>query len=183
MIRSLTEKGYLDSTEYLNEDGSLKEGAAFYIHHTYPNGNFELLAIDTESSNAQEKKNAENARIFMTALFDEYLSGEDPLFTASAVSAGVDEYWDKSNKEAFRSYMNFMNDLLGKDGYGKEVRMWGALSLFPGNTEVSKDITLEIWNCTEDDPIARIRDGFHVINIPQPYLYTTPGRYHKDMIR
>lgn len=183
VIRSLTEKGYLDSTEYLNEDGSLKEGAAFYIHHTYPNGNFELLAIDTESSNAQEKKNAENARIFMTALFDEYLSGEDPLFTASAVSAGVDEYWDKSNKEAFRSYMNFMNDLLGKDGYGKEVRMWGALSLFPGNTEVSKDITLEIWNCTEDDPIARIRDGFHVINIPQPYLYTTPGRYHKDMIR
>lgn len=183
VIRSLVEKGYLNEAEYMNADGSLKDGASFYIHHTYPNGNFELLAIDTESSNAQEKKNAENARIFMTALFDEYLEGDDPLFHTSAVSAGVDEYWDKSNKEAFRRYMNFMNDLLGQNGYGKEVRMWGALSLFPGNTEVSTDITLEIWNCTEDDPIARINDGFHVINIPQPYLYTTPGRYHKDMIR
>lgn len=184
VIKSLAEHGYLNRDEYLDADGELKDGVTFYIHNPK---NFELLAIDDESADATMKQNAVNAKIFMTALFDEYLGGENPLFTTGTVSAGVDEYWDKSgnNKEAFRRYMNYMYDLLGdtEDGYGKEVRMWGAMTALQGSTQVNNNIVLDIWATYEDDPIARMQEGFRVINIPQPYLYTTPGRYHKDMVR
>ena len=188
VITSLVNYGYLERGSYLNADGSVKEGVTFYTHN--PN-NFELLAIDDESTNETVRQRAVNAKIFMKALFDEYMGGIDgiePLFTTDTVNAGVDEYWDKSgnNKEAFRRYMNDMYDLLGNsaNGYGKEVYMWGSLEQLPGSTKVNNDITLFIWNSRgEDNPVNRMNEGFSVINIPQLYLYTTPGRFHKDMIR
>lgn len=182
VIKSLVEHGYLNSSDYLDGAGNVKEGASFYIHN--PN-NFELLAIDDTSTNAAVKKNAENAKIFMKALFDEYLDEDDPTFTSGTVNAGVDEYWDKSggNREAFRRYMNFMYDLLGEE-HGKEVRMWGAMEAISGSTEVNNNIIIEIWNGRgEDNAQNRINEGFRVVNIPQLFLYTTPGRYHKDMVR
>lgn len=178
VITSLVEHGYLDRAEYLNDDGSIKKN--FYIHH--PN-NYELLSIDDESTDEETRQNAVNAKIFMTALFDEYLGGDDPVFTAATVSAGVDEYWENTaaTQAAFRRYMNFMYELVGEK-YGKEVRMWGGLKLMGGSEGVNTNIILDEWNVsTEDDPIARMNDGFRIVNIPQPYLYTTPGRYHKDM--
>lgn len=178
VIKSLVDHGYLERSEYLDADGKVLDGKSFYIHN--PNY-FELLSIDDESSNAVERQNAVNAKIFMTALFDEYLGGSDPLVKAKTVNAGVDEYWDHSKGNAFRRYMNFMQELLGEK-YGKEVRMWGSLNNFPGNTEVNKDIIIEVWSVSEESPLARIAEGFRVINIPQPYMYTTPGRYHKDMV-
>lgn len=178
VITSLTEHGYLNRDEYLDASGNVKKN--FYIHHPR---NFELLAIDDQSTDEATRQNAIHAKIFMTALFDEYLGGDDPVFTAASVSAGVDEYWDNTaaNQSAFRRYMNFMYDLIGEK-YGKEVRMWGGLKLMGGSSGVNRDIILDEWNVgTEDDPKARMNEGFRVINVPQPYLYTTPGRYHKDM--
>lgn len=199
VIHALVEHGYLDRDTYLNADGSVKKN--FYTHKPGPSGtgNFELLSIDEESSNAEEAENARNAKIFMTALFDEYLGGIDgiePIFTTDTVSAGVDEYWSKTpaTKAAFGKYINYMHDLLGDSGkkaehskndkgYGKDVIIWGAFSQFPVSSTVSKDLTIALWNSGyEDDPMARLREGFSLINIPQPFLYTTPGRNHKDML-
>lgn len=189
VISSLVRYGYLNRTDYLNADGEIKDGASFYIHNPK---NFELLSINEGSGNPTAAQNARNAKIFMRALFDEYLGGIDgiePLFTADTISAGVDEYWDKTEGNiaaAFGDYMNGMYDLLGKseNGYGKDVIMWGALGVFPVSSDVNKNIILEIWNGRgEDVPLERIADGFQVINLPQMYLYTTPGRYHKDMVR
>ena len=72
VIHALVEHGYLDRDTYLNADGSVKKN--FYTHKPGPSGtgNFELLSIDEESSNAEEAENARNAKIFMTALFDEW---------------------------------------------------------------------------------------------------------------
>ncbi|MDE6908351.1 MAG: discoidin domain-containing protein [Lachnospiraceae bacterium] len=183
VIKALVDKNYLNRADYLDSEGNIKEGVSFYIHN--PN-NFELLAIDESSTDTETRQNAVHAKIFMTALFDEYLEGDDPVFTSDTVSAGVDEYWDKNtgnNKEAFRNYMNDMYDLLG-DKYGKEVRMWGALEAIPGTTEPNKNIILEIWNGRGEDNVHnRIREGYRVINVPQMFLYVTPGRYHKDIIR
>ncbi len=186
VIHSLVKYGYISADEYLNEDGTVKKN--FYTHN--PN-NFEVFAIDDENSDNDIRQNAIHARIFMKALFDEYLGGVDgiePVFTADTVHAGVDEYFDTSeyNKAAFRRYMNEMYDCLGesKDGYQKEVRMWGGLQLMGGSEGVNRDIVLYMWNCrTEENLNARLSDGFHMVNIPQLYFYTTPGRYHKDMVR
>lgn len=145
------------------------------------NNNAQMLALDINSSNANEAAKAQTARKFMEALYDDYLGGDDPVFSGDTVNIGADEYWDKSNPEAYRQYVVFLDELMQK--YGKTTRMWGALKLFPGETEVSPDnIILDIWATYEDDPIARLEDGFRVVNFPQPYLYTTPGRDHKDMI-
>ncbi len=194
VVTALVNYGYLDRDAYLNADGSVKK--SFYIHNP---ANFELLSIDEDSSAAAVAENARNAKIFMTALFDEYMGGIEgiePTFTTDTVSAGVDEYWQKTDgtRAAFGKYINYMHDLLGQtgkkalyskqeDGYGKEMIVWGAFSQFPVSDTVGKDITVALWNSGyEDDPIARLEEGFSLINIPQPFLYTTPGRYHKDML-
>lgn len=192
VITSLVEHGYLKNRDdYLDGAGNVKEGVTFYTHNPT---NYEVFSVDDESANAEVRQNAINAKIFIKALFDEYLggvSGIEPLFTADTIHAGVDEYWDTSgnNIKAFRLYMNEMYDFLGtKSGYDKEVRMWGGLKLMSGsadqNIEVNKNIILYLWNSTYDDnAMDRLNDGFSMVNIPQPYFYTTPGRYHKDMIR
>lgn len=145
------------------------------------NSNVQMLALDTNSSNTAEAEKAKTARKFMEALYEDYLGGDDPVFSGSTVNVGADEYWDKSNPEAYRRYAVFLDDLMKK--YGKTTRMWGALMLFPGETKISPDnIILDIWATYEDDPVARMKEGFRVVNVPQPYLYTTPGRDHKDMI-
>lgn len=145
------------------------------------NNDSQMLALDINSSNPAEAEKAKTARKFMETLFDDYLGGDDPVFSGDTVNVGADEYWDKSNPEAYRQYVVFLDELMQK--YGKTTRMWGALKLFPGETEISPDnIILDIWATYEDDPIARMEEGFRVVNFPQPYLYTTPGRDHKDMI-
>lgn len=184
VIKSLVKYGYLNRADYLGADGNVKQGASFYIHN--PN-NWELLSLDDQSSNAEVKQNAINARIFMKALFDEYLGGIDGIeavFDAKNVNAGVDEYWDRTdaNKEAFRRYMNEMYSYL-HDTYGVEVEMWGALQIIQGSTPVNNNIILNMWSHSEDNPTARLAEGFRLINTPQTYLYNTPGRYHKDMIQ
>jgi len=197
-ITGLVNYGYLERDAYLNADGSVKKN--FYIHNP---ANFELLSIDEDSSDAAIVENTRNAKIFMTALFDEYLGGIegiDAIFTSDTISAGVDEYWNKTagTRAGFGKYINYMNDLLGKSenkalyskndsSYGKELIIWGAFKQFPCSDTVSKDITLALWNNgtgsdAEDYAPDRLAEGFSVINIPQPFLYTTPGRYHKDML-
>ncbi len=184
VIKSLVKYGYLNAADYLDASGNVKQGVSFYIHN--PN-NWELLSLDDQSSNAEVKQNAINAKIFMKALFDEYLGGIDgieAIFDAKNVNAGVDEYWDKSggNKEAFRRYMNEMYSYL-HDKYDVEVEMWGALQIIQGSTPVNNNIILNMWSDSEDNPTARLAEGFRLINTPQTFLYNTPGRYHKDMIQ
>lgn len=184
VIKSLVKYGYLNAADYLDASGNVKQGVSFYIHN--PN-NWELLSLDDQSSNAEVKQNAINAKIFMKALFDEYLGGIDgieAIFDAKNVNAGVDEYWDKSggNKEAFRRYMNEMYSYL-HDKYDVEVEMWGALQIIQGSTPVNNNIILNMWSHSEDNPTARLAEGFRLINTPQTFLYNTPGRYHKDMIQ
>lgn len=188
VITSLADHGYLNRDEYLDGNGNVKQGVTFYTHNPT---NYEVFSIDDRNGDAETRQNAVNARIFIKALFDEYMGnieGIDPLFTTDTIHAGVDEYWDRSgnNPAAFRRYMNEMYERLSETDAGeeKEVRMWAGLKLMGGSQDVNRDIVLYMWNCsTEDDPAARLNDGFRLVNTPQPYFYTTPGRYHKDMIR
>ena len=143
--------------------------------------NSQMLALDVNSSNATEKQHALNARKFIEELYADYLGGDNPTFLSDTVHVGADEYWDKSNPEAFRDYTNFLADLMAS--YGKTARMWGAQKMFPGNTPISpENIVIDVWATYEEDPNARLQEGYRVVNVPQPYLYTTPGRDHKEMI-
>ena len=145
------------------------------------NNDPQQLALDINDDDPNEAAKAQTARRFMQTLYEDYLGGENPVFTGDTVNIGADEYWDKTNPEAFREYVVFLDELM--QSYGKTSRMWGSLMLFPGSTEISPDnIILDVWATYEENPIARLEEGFRVVNLPQPYLYTTPGRDHKDMI-
>ncbi len=140
-----------------------------------------LLAIDTESENAEERSRAERSRRFMETLLADYLEGPDPCFKSQRIHLGADEYWNTKQTEAFRRYTNFLDGIARK--YDKKLRVWGALRKFQGTTPISpENIELDMWATYEDDPLARLNEGFQLVNVPQPYLYTTPGRDHKDMV-
>ena len=70
---------------------------------------------------------------FVDALFDEYLSGENPVFVGPEVHIGTDEY-NQKEAEQFRHFTNHYLDFVSK--YGKTPRLWGSLSMMKGNTPV-----------------------------------------------
>ena len=161
-----------DNIEWLGEINTTTSSAT---------NNMQMLALDINSSNETEKQHALNARKFIEELYKDYLSGDQPTLLSDTVHVGADEYWDKSNPEAFRQYTNFLADLMAQ--YGKTARMWGAQKMFPGQTKISpENIVIDMWATYEEDPNARLAEGYRMVNVPQPYLYTTPGRDHKDMI-
>ena len=64
-----------------------------------------------------------------------------------------------------------------------EVEMWGAMEVLKGNTKVNNNIILNMRLLQRTVRVQRLAEGFRLINVPQTYLYNTPGRYHKDMIQ
>ena len=61
---------------------------------------------------------------FVDTLFDEYLSGENPVFVGPEVHIGTDEY-NRKESEQFRHFTNHYLDFVSK--YGKTPRLWGKL--------------------------------------------------------
>ena len=70
---------------------------------------------------------------FVDTLFDEYLSGENPVFVGPEVHIGTDEY-NRKESEQFRHFTNHYLDFVSK--YGKTPRLWGSLNVMKGNTPV-----------------------------------------------
>lgn len=162
----------LENPDNLTEFG--QSGVPFGpIHRTQNLAEFALEGMGNE-------ENAVRAKAFITELFKEYIDPASPVFLNSEVGIGVDEYQDRKTPEAFRKYIVYLNDLLKANG--KTARMWGALALFPGDTEIPTDIVIDHWTTGEEDPVARMREGYKLVNVAQPYLYLTPGRWHKDFL-
>lgn len=45
-----------------------------------------------------------------------------------------------------------------------------------------KDTIIDVWSLGWEDPKARINEGYKLVNVPQPYTYITPSRWHKDFM-
>ncbi|MCU9533045.1 discoidin domain-containing protein [Streptococcus sp. CSL10205-OR2] len=142
------------------------------IHHP---SDLEALAINEQAYPEQ----TERAKRFIKDLIDSYLDND--ILSYSQIHLGVDEYWEKNgNIESFRNYLNELNQLA--KSHGKTLRTWGALTQFNGQTPVDKDIIFDEWAQYESLTVDRINEGYRVVNVPQPFTYVTPGRYHKDII-
>lgn len=142
------------------------------IHHPQ---DLEALAINEQTLPDQTAR----AKRFVRELISDYLDND--VFKYAHIHLGVDEYWQKQgNIESFRQYLNELNALAKSKG--KTLRTWGALSQFGGTTPVDKDIIFDEWAQYESISEDRIKEGFRVVNVPQPFTYVTPGRNHKDII-
>lgn len=122
--------------------------------------------------------NPEGAK-FIKGLFDEFLDEENPIFLGDIVHLGIDEY-DTRVGDKFRKYAADMSQYLIDKG--KTPRVWGSLKPFGGETMLPKDTIIDVWSLGWEDPKARIDEGYKLVNVPQPYTYITPSRWHKDFM-
>lgn len=118
---------------------------------------------------------------FVDSLFDEYLSGEDPVFVGPEVHIGTDEYNVKES-EQFRRFTNHCMDLVAK--YGKTTRLWGSLKIMKGETPVDlKGKVVSAWNYNWMDVNTCLEAGAKVVNLCDWLLYLVPAvNYYHDFL-
>lgn len=121
---------------------------------------------------------------FVDALFSEYLEGDNPVFVGKRVHVGTDEYSnaDKQVVEKFREFTDHCIRLVEK--YGKQACVWGALTHAKGTTPVkSKNVLMSCWNNGFSQPEEMIKQGYHLITIPDGYVYIVPvAGYYYDYL-
>ncbi len=114
-------------------------------------------------------------------VFNEYLQGPDPVFINQEVHIGTDEY-NKKEAEAFRKFTDHFIKYV--QGFGKDVRVWGALTHAKGETPVtSHNVTMNAWYNGYADPMEMKKLGYKLISTPDGYLYIVPAAgYYYDYL-
>lgn len=118
---------------------------------------------------------------FIKDVWDEYLDGE--WFDSEMIHFGADEF-APSDPSTFEDYREFLNTMSAHfKSKGKTARMWGSLKVFPGTTEVDKDIVVHTWSKGWQDPVASVAEGYKIINTLDSYLYIVPkAGYYYDYL-
>ncbi|PXY02771.1 hypothetical protein DF185_01375 [Marinifilum breve] len=116
-----------------------------------------------------------------TYVFMEEILGEViPHFYAPDFHLGTDEYRihrikDDSVKyvigNTFRKYINHFNKVVKR--HGKTTRIWSGFEHMPGDTEIDKDIIIDMWETS--DAQDKSEKGYHFINSTHFYTYIVPG--------
>ena len=120
---------------------------------------------------------------FITNVFDEYLLGEDPVFTQDTiVHFGADEYTAAPNK--FREFCNDMADYI--KATGRTPRVWGSLSQIRGDGSVKVDgtgIQMNLWNFGYANMDEMYESGFGLIDCNDGQYYIVPNAgYYGDYL-
>lgn len=114
-------------------------------------------------------------------IFKEYLEGSDPVFVGKEIHIGTDEY-NKAEAEAFRKFTDHFIGYV--QGFGKNVRVWGALTHAQGKTPVrNKNVTMNTWYNGYADPVEMKKLGYQQISTPDGWLYIVPkAGYYYDYL-
>ncbi|WP_316839098.1 family 20 glycosylhydrolase [Pedobacter gandavensis] len=114
-------------------------------------------------------------------IFKEYLGGPNPVFKGKVVHIGTDEY-SKAEAEKFRYFTDYFIKYV--QGFGKEARVWGALTHAKGTTPVvSKGVTMNSWYNGYGEPKEMKRLGYNQISTPDGWLYIVPAAgYYYDYL-
>lgn len=107
-------------------------------------------------------------------LFDEYLTGDDPVFVSKIVHIGTDEY-PAEYAEQMRAYVDELIKHVRSRGY--TPRFWGSFGKngFNGATPVSGDAQANFWAVDLSDYKVLLEMGYDLINTCGPVLYVVPG--------
>ncbi|HBL84134.1 MAG: hypothetical protein A2Y17_12780 [Clostridiales bacterium GWF2_38_85] len=114
---------------------------------------------------------------FIKNLFDEYITGDDPVFVSKKVHIGTDEY-PIEYSEQMRAYTNALIEHINSRGY--TPRFWGAFGNqgFNGVTPVSGDAQANYWATELSDYKTLYDYGYDIVNTCGPILYIVPaGNY------
>ena len=119
---------------------------------------------------------------FTQSIFNEYMSGENPVFDLeTTVNIGTDEY-DGKYAENFRKYTDDMLKFIQDSG--RDVRLWGTLSARKGSTPVRfENVQMNIWSTGWAKPSEMFKEGYDLINMLDGSLYIVPGAgYYNDYL-
>lgn len=121
---------------------------------------------------------------FVDGLLDEYLRGSNPVFRGKRVHIGTDEYSNKKIEvvEKFRYFTDYYIRFVEK--YGKQACVWGALTHAKGETPVkAENVVMGAWYNGYADPAEMIKQGYHLISVPDGLLYIVPAAgYYYDYL-
>lgn len=111
---------------------------------------------------------------FVKDLFDEYITGDDPVFVNKVVHIGTDEYPAGYN-ELMRAYTDELIKHVNSRGY--TPRFWGSFGNdgFNGETPVSSEAQANFWATGLSDYKTLFEMGYDIINTCGPVLYIVPG--------
>ena len=110
---------------------------------------------------------------FVKNLFDEYLTGDDPVFVSKVVHIGTDEY-PREYAELMRKYTDDLIKYINSKGY--TPRFWGGLGKngFQGETPMSEEAQMNFWDVGISGVQETLDSNFDVINTVNNILYTVP---------
>ena len=111
---------------------------------------------------------------FIKNLFDEYITGDDPVFVSKKVHIGTDEY-PIEYSEQMRAYIDALIRHVNSRGY--TPRFWGSFGNegFNGTTPVSNEAEANFWAVSLSDYKTLFEMGYDIINTCGPMLYVVPG--------
>ena len=121
-----------------------------------------------------------NSVKFIEGLYDEYLSGDDPVFAGPYVHVGMDEF-GANHIDAYRAYGRELFRIVRK--YGKKVCVWGS-SEHPDDPD--GELLVDIWSASPGgyDPLKMMRHGWDTICTQGGMLYIVPAAgYYNDYLR
>ena len=141
---------------------------------------FPQIASQKYGKDHLDIKNPETYTI-VENIFREYLEGENPVFRFKEVHIGTDEY-AKEEAEPFRKFTDHFIKYV--QSFGKDVRVWGALTHAEGVTPVtSKGVTMNAWYNGYADPLKMKELGYPLISTPDGFLYIVPAAgYYYDYL-
>ena len=110
---------------------------------------------------------------FVKNLFDEYMSGDDPVFVGKVVHIGTDEY-PREYSELMRKYTDELIKYINSKGY--TPRFWGGLGKdgFQGETPMSEEAQMNFWDVGISGLEETLASDYDVINTVNNILYTVP---------
>ncbi|MBR6032378.1 MAG: family 20 glycosylhydrolase [Bacteroidaceae bacterium] len=121
---------------------------------------------------------------FLDSLYAEFLGGPDPVFTCPRFHIGTDEYSNKDSAicERFRELIVHLCNTV--KSYGKQPVFWGSLTHAKGVTPVPSDgVLMSLWYNGYADPVEMHKQGFHMISIPDAFIYIVPAAgYYNDYL-
>lgn len=116
-------------------------------------------------------------------LIEEYIGGEDPVFTSPRFHIGTDEYQgDSLTMEKFRAFTDRYIKYVQQ--FGKEPLIWGSLTHAKGQTPIQVDgVEMYLWSNGYADPQQMLDLGYDVVSIPDSYVYIVPSAgYYYDYL-
>lgn len=129
----------------------------------------------------------EQCLTFVQTIFNEYLSGTNPVFDSETiVHIGADEY--NASSEAYRKFVNDMIEYV-RDTKERKVRVWGSFTQCADGEvidTVADDgtrVQINLWNFGYANMDEMYENGFDLINCNDGNYYIVPNAgYYYDYL-